>query len=157
MAKLWKKVGIRSARRQIALLRQVFSLLEIPVSSTWETVTLALPNPSATYQICFWAVSFNAEGVYVDDVTVGALGFVSVAETQTIAASVCPNPTTGMVMVEAAADGEVAVFDLFGRQVAEARLVEGRAELDLSGCANGVYVARVMGDAGIATLKLVKE
>lgn len=59
--------------------------------------------------------------------------------------------------MEAAADGEVAVFDLFGRQVVETRLVEGRAELDLSGCANGVYVARVMGDAGIATLKLVKE
>ncbi|MBQ8959343.1 MAG: hypothetical protein IJ057_13720 [Bacteroidales bacterium] len=37
-------------------------------ASNWMPVTLSLPNPSATYQICFMGVSFNGNGVYVDEV-----------------------------------------------------------------------------------------
>jgi hypothetical protein len=61
-------------------------------------------------------------------------------------------------MVEAnATDGEVAVFDLFGKQVMSATLLEGRAELDLSDVAKGVYVARISSEVGTSTIKLVKE
>ena len=71
---------------------------------------------------------------------------------------VSPNPTSGNVMVEAnATDGEVVVFDLFGRQIMSAALYDGRAELDLSGVAKGVYVARISGESGVTTVKLVKE
>jgi hypothetical protein len=34
---------------------------------------------------------------------------------------------------------------------------EGRAEVDLSSCAKGVYMARISGEAGTRTIKLVKE
>ncbi|MBR1514252.1 MAG: T9SS type A sorting domain-containing protein [Bacteroidales bacterium] len=127
-------------------------------ASNWEPVTLSLPNPSATYQICFMGVSFNANGVYVDEVRVGNEQGVGFVETPAVKASVHPNPTTGKIKVNAnALDGTVTVFDVFGKQVAVAQVYEGQAELDLSKCAQGVYFARITSASGSTTIKLVKE
>ena len=127
-------------------------------SSEWETVTLALPNPSSTYYIGFKGKSYNAEGVYVDDVAVGALEVVGVGESGNTAVSVSPNPTNGKVAIETGDQtGEVAVFDTMGRQIAVATVAEGRVEIDLGHCAKGVYVVRIITTSGTTTVKLVKE
>ena len=124
----------------------------------WETITLALPEVSDAFLIAFMGKSNEADGVYVDDVWVGNDPSVGVGEISTFAATVSPNPTTGSVAIEAnAADGDVTVFDLFGRQVMSATLRNGRAELDLSAFAKGVYVARISSEASTSTIKLVKE
>ena len=124
----------------------------------WEEVSFALPDASATYYIGFRGKSNAADGVYVDDVRVGNYIDDGVSETYSFAATVSPNPTTSSVMIDAnAANGEVTVFDLFGRQVLSATLLEGRAELDLSDVAKGVYVARISSDNGVATVRLIKE
>ena len=124
----------------------------------WETITLDLPEASDAYLIAFKGKSNNADGVYVDDVWVGNDPGVGVGEISTLAATVSPNPTTGNVMIEAnASDGEVVVFDLFGRQVMSATLREGHTEIDLSGVIEGVYVARIASETGTTTIKLVKE
>ena len=124
----------------------------------WETITLDLPEASDAYLIAFKGKSNNADGVYVDDVWVGNDPGVGVGEISTLAATVSPNPTTGNVTIEAsAAEGDVTVFDLFGRQVMSATLHDGRAKLDLSAFAKGVYVARISSEAGTSTIKLVKE
>jgi len=124
----------------------------------WEEVTLALPYASATYYIGFRGKSNAADGVYVDDVRVGNYIDDGVSETYSFAATVSPNPTTSSVTIDAnAANGEVTVFDLFGRQVLSAMLLEGRAELDLSDVAKGIYVARISSDHGVATVRLIKE
>lgn len=124
----------------------------------WETITLSLPEPSETYRIAFKGKANNAEGVYVDDVVVGDVNAVGVAETLVVQAIISPNPTKDKVTVEAnVRAGEVVVFDVFGRQVAQASIEEGRTELDLSVFASGVYVARISSEAGTSTIKLVKE
>ena len=124
----------------------------------WESVTLALPEASATYYIAFKGKSNNGDGVYVDDVWVGNDPNVGLVEQPTLAATVCPNPTNGKVEVSAnATEGEVTVFDMMGKQVAVATLNNGRAELDLSAYAQGVYMARITSEAGTSTIKLVKE
>ena len=100
----------------------------------------------------------EADGVYVDDVWVGNNPGVGVEEMPTLAAMVSPNPTSGMVSIETnAAEGEVVVYDLFGRKVASVTLCEGRANIDLSNCAKGVYMAKISSEVGLATIKLVKE
>ena len=124
----------------------------------WETITLALPEASATYYIAFMGKSNEADGVYVDDVWVGNNPGVGVEEMPTLAATVSPNPTSGMVSIEAnAAEGEVVVYDLFGRKVASVTLCEGRANIDLTNYAKGVYMAKISSEVGLATVKLVKE
>ena len=124
----------------------------------WETITLDLPDPSATYRIAFKGKSNNAEGVYVDDVWVGNDPSVGVVESSAFAVAVSPNPTNGNTMVEAnVLNGVVAIFDLFGRQVMSATLREGRVELDLNDVAKGIYVVRIASGEGIITTRLVKE
>lgn len=124
----------------------------------WESVTHALPEASSTYYIAFKGKSNNADGVYVDDVWVGNDDGVGIGETSSVDAVVSPNPTNGKVMLEAnVTEGEVAVFDIMGKQVAFTMLNNGRAELDLSAYAKGVYVARITSEAGSSIIKLVKE
>lgn len=124
----------------------------------WEEVTFDLPEVSDAYLIAFKAKSNNADGVYVDDVWVGNEPGVGVGEKASLSAMVSPNPTSGSVTIEAnVADGEVTVLDLFGRKVANAVLHEGHAEVDLSSCAKGVYMARISCESGTRTIKLVKE
>lgn len=128
------------------------------IYDTWDSVSFALPEASATYYIAFKGKSNDADGVYVDDVWVSNDSSVGVSEVSALAATVSPNPTTGNVMIETnTAEGEVMVVDLFGRQVMSAVLHDGRAELDLSSVAEGVYVARIISAMGSYTIKLVKE
>ena len=124
----------------------------------WETITLELPEASDAYLIAFKGKSQDADGVYVDDVRVGNYVDDGVEEVTSLAVSVSPNPTSGRVNIETnAASGEISVFDLFGRKITSTLLNEGRAEVDLSGCAKGVYMARISSEAGTSTIKLVKE
>lgn len=137
-----------------------WQLLEAYADATddWVTETLVLPNPSATYQINFEAVGMNARGIYVDDVEVGNAHSTIVAEEVAIKASISPNPTTGKVQVMAnVAEGEVAVFDVFGKRVAFASIFEGRAEIDLGAFASGVYMVRISCATGTTMMKLMRE
>lgn len=130
----------------------------LDATAGWRSETLELPNPSATYQIAFVGTSNGTEGVYVDDVAVGAYEVVGIADQSAFEVAVSPNPTNGKVMVETGdQNGEVAVFDTMGRQIATATVAEGHAEIDLSHCAKGVYVARIVTITGTKTVKLVKE
>ena len=124
----------------------------------WETITFALPEASDSYLIAFKGKSNNADGVYVDDVWVGNYHDDGVAERPSFTATVSPNPTNGNITIEAnTANGEVVVYDMFGRKVTSAQLYHGHADVDLSGCAKGVYMAQVSGETGTTTIKLVKE
>jgi len=124
----------------------------------WETITLALPEASDSYLIAFKGKSNEADGVYVDDVYVGNYIDDGVDESSTLVATVSPNPTTSKVTIEAnTTDGEVVVFDMFGRKITSALLYEGRADIDLSDCANGVYMAHISSAMGTSVIKLVKE
>ena len=124
----------------------------------WEEVSFELPEASDTYLIAFKGKSNEADGVYVDDVRVGNYIDDGVEEVISLAVSVSPNPTSGIVTIEAnSVDGEVTVLDLFGRKITYTTLREGRAEVDLSDCAKGVYMVRILSEAGTRTIKLVKE
>ena len=124
----------------------------------WETVTIALPEASETFYIGFMGKSNDADGVYVDEVWVGNDDGVGVEETKTFVATVTPNPAKEKAVIETnVLSGEVTIFDLYGKEIASALLSEGRVEMDLDGFAKGVYVVRISGDAGMTTIKLVKD
>ena len=124
----------------------------------WETITLALPEASDSYLIAFKGKSNEADGVYVDDVYVGNYIDDGINENPTLSVSLSPNPTKGFVTIEANTDeGEVAVFDITGRQITQVKLHEGHAVFDISNFAQGVYTARIASHKGVSTVKLVKE
>ncbi|MBQ6084202.1 MAG: T9SS type A sorting domain-containing protein [Bacteroidales bacterium] len=123
----------------------------------WETVTLALPNASATYQIGFDGLSNNADGVYIDDVWVGN-NVDAVAEEPAMAVSVNPNPTTGKIIVNTnISNGNVDVFNMVGKQIKTENIVDGHAEISLEEFANGVYFVKISDEKGVKTVKVVKK
>ncbi len=123
----------------------------------WLTETLSLPNPSATYQVSFKALSNYKDGVYVDDVWIGSSND-AINEDVAITTSISPNPTNGMIVVNANVDNaSVVVCDLSGRQIAEGVISAGRAEFDLSGCPDGVYFVKISDENTVKTVKVVKE
>ena len=127
-------------------------------TTDWETVTIPLPNPSEAYQIVFNGIGHDAEGVYVDDVRVGNYIDDGLAESQELMASVMPNPTNGKITVSTNLSiGNVAVFDIVGKQVASSVIVDGQAEIDLSGYANGVYFVKIADESSVKTVKIVKN
>ena len=94
----------------------------------------------------------------MDDVKVGKKPNVGIYETDGLSASVYPNPTSNKVKITAdVMEGEVSVYDMFGKHIVSTTIQDGCAEIDLSNCANGVYIAHLTGVNGIATIKLVKE
>ena len=128
------------------------------ILDSWDSVSLELPEVSSSYYIAFKGKANDANGVYVDDVWVGNYTDDGVNEAPAFAVSVSPNPTSGRLIIEAnAVDGEVVVFDLFGRTIASGLLHEGRAVLDLSSATQGIYVVRVTGQNGVTTVKITKD
>ena len=124
----------------------------------WETVQLDLPDPSEKYQIAFVGDSNDGDGVYVDDVWVGNDPSLGMDAPMALHAAVSPNPAKETIVISANVDNAgVKVFDVVGRQVAEAVLSEGRATIDLNGLAQGMYVARVSCETVVTTLRFVKE
>ncbi|MCR5115402.1 MAG: T9SS type A sorting domain-containing protein, partial [Bacteroidales bacterium] len=126
----------------------------------YEQVAVALPQPSATYQIAFQAKSNNAEGVYVDDVMVGDFS-VGISDKQPVEVAVYPNPTTGnvkIVLSNEVANAYVQVCDIYGRLLAIEKVEGTQFELNLSGLVPGVYMLRfVEADVILNTIKVVKE
>ena len=73
-------------------------------------------------------------------------------------AAVYPNPTTGVVVIEGAiVNADLAIFDMFGKQLMTEKLSSERAELNLSGLVSGVYIIRITDSSNIATVKVVKK
>lgn len=128
------------------------------IYDSWDSVAFVLPDVSSTYYIAFKGKSNNADGVYVDDVWVGNYADDGIHEQSPLAVSISPNPASGRITIEAnATEGEVTVFDLTGRQMASSTLHEGHVVLDVSGFAQGVYVARIASNRGVSTVKIVKK
>ncbi len=75
-----------------------------------------------------------------------------------------PNPTSGKVTLQATAFGqaaqvEVSVFDLLGREVAASyrRTGSERYELDIASVPRGTYLLRVVADEEVGTSRVVKK
>lgn len=128
------------------------------VCNDWEEAVISLPEPSPTYQIAFTAKSNYSNGVYIDNIKVGDASCVGVNDLTAKRAKVSPNPSSGKVTVESGiGEGTVMLYDMFGKMVATAKLVDGRAEMELGGVAKGVYTATIVGEGMTETVKIVRE
>lgn len=125
----------------------------------FETEILPLPNPSATYYIAFEGRANNAEGIYVDDVEVGAANAVSVNDNEMSSRiRLYPNPTSGNVTLESnLSQADITVFDMLGRPILRSIITDGHSELDFSNFDAGIYVIRIANVHSVNNIKVVKE
>lgn len=72
-------------------------------------------------------------------------------------ASVYPNPTTGLFIIEGQGITETEVYNAQGQLIRTQKISGDRAEIDLSNAANGLYLVRIMSGAGVTERTVVKR
>lgn len=105
--------------------------------------------------IAIQCVSDDQFALQIDDfkVTATTLAVSDVAKTKV---SIYPNPTTEVLNVAAGSKvSAVEVFDMMGRKVSDAALVDGK--VDVKNLAKGAYVLKVTAEAGSTSHKFIKN
>ncbi len=69
--------------------------------------------------------------------------------------SVYPNPTDGKIMISGRNVSQIFVFDAFGRKVFVSDCNADEIQIDLSHCANGLYLLRVVSQNGAETHRVM--
>ncbi len=68
-----------------------------------------------------------------------------------------PNPTTGLINVEAKGIESLEVFDIYGKEVLKSEVRSPKHEVDLSSQSKGIYIIKVTTNKGVAVEKIVLE
>ncbi len=125
--------------------------------TSWTKITLALPNPSATYYVAFEGTSNWARGLNLDDVTISAA--LSAAGFDSKALTIYPNPTKDFLnigyndMIKT-----VEVINLLGQKVMTVNVNANETAVDLTSLSNGTYITRIITiDDAIKTVKVIKQ
>lgn len=79
--------------------------------------------------------------------------FTPVNTVNNVEVKLYPNPTTGIVNIEAEGIKDIEVMDIAGRTV----LTTDKSTFDMSTLANGVYMVRINTESGSTTQKVVKR
>lgn len=84
-------------------------------------------------------------------------GPLGVAENSTTAVSVYPNPTDGILTLQAATNGTVQLLNAQGQLLLKNTAHHTRTEIDLSPYAAGMYFLQLETQTGIETFKILKK
>ena len=87
---------------------------------------------------------------------------MGIMDNKEITFTVYPNPTKGVVNVElnpanCSLSAEIQVFDIYGRQLQTMPVTEERTQVDLSGCAQGIYFLSLINNGKRSVSKVVVE
>lgn len=96
---------------------------------------------------------YDGNGSWMIKFTTGNTGNVGISSVNGNEINVFPNPTTGMVNIDAEGLNRVEVLDMTGRTV----LTSNATTVDMSNLSNGVYMFRVVTDNGTSLKKVVKR
>lgn len=112
------------------------------------------PNGSWAY-LGSWATmpSMGHDVTWALKATTGNTPSVGINEIDNSSVNLYPNPTTGMVFVEAENFVNASVIDMTGRVV----MTTTETTFDMSNLSNGVYMVRINTANGTATQKIVKK
>ena len=120
------------------------------VFSDFGTTVLTVPcECSEAYQNSSWYDPSGLNGFteFIEDCT-------AVSETGSIVTAVYPNPTDGMIKIEAENMKSISIFNLLGEKVFEGSVNGETFEYDFSHQGTGVYLIKVETTMGIETTRI---
>ncbi|MCF0206664.1 MAG: T9SS type A sorting domain-containing protein [Bacteroidales bacterium] len=119
---------------------------------TWTTNSVLIPA-EAKYVAVHYS-SYDKIGLYVDNISVTqATSIESQGETSV---SVYPNPTSGILNIEAEGYENIEITNICG-QLVRSISCNGNAQVDVTDLSNGTYIVRMSGVDGTCVRKFVKE
>lgn len=113
--------------------------------------------------ISYASMTFPLDHVYLDNISIVESNGVRHYTEITPNIITYPNPATDNVNIlfenlETASAPEYQLFDLYGRNLMNGRIMEQETALDISSLANGLYLLKVVeGNRTIGTAKIVKN
>jgi PKD repeat protein len=129
------------------------SEIQVSTAQTWEEHTATLPA-NTKYIALKYTVTSDTWYLGVDDVRITAPGVVGINNDIVSDINIYPNPTTGIVNIDADGLNKVVVYDVTGRMMMS---VANESTIDISNLEAGVYFFSVETANGSAMKKLVKE
>lgn len=102
------------------------------------------------YQNSAWYDPYGMVGFYefIEDCS-------SVSETENIISAIYPNPTSGIVKIEAEGTESISIFNVLGEKVFETNVSGDAFEYEFSGQSAGVYLIKVETAYGVATKRIM--
>lgn len=124
--------------------------------TSWTMVELALPNPSATYQIAFEGINNYGRANTIDDVTVEET--LSVIELPNSQITYYPNPVKDVLNISNNSIIEkLEVFNLLGQKVMEENVNLTQANISMEQLSKGAYIVKAYADGAEHTFKIIKN
>ena len=142
-----------STTNDISSFSNLGSVISVTSAQSWEEHTATLPA-NTKYVALRYAVTSDSWYLGVDDVKITAPGVVGINDEIVSDINIFPNPTTGIVNIEAEGLNKVVVYDVTGRKMMS---VANESTIDISNLEAGVYFFSVETENGSAMKKLVKE
>jgi len=79
---------------------------------------------------------------------------LNIEEFEKNAVRIYPNPTSGLIYIDAADVTKVQVFDISGKIIKE---IKNTAQIDVSGIAQGIYLLKLFVNEGTVTHKIIVQ
>jgi hypothetical protein len=94
--------------------------------------------------------------VRYDDINIAKVNLIGVKSFEAATNSFYPNPTTGLVNINATANGTVEIYNTMGQPVLSKSLVNGSNTIDISGLSDGMYSIHIMQNNTLSVGKIIK-
>lgn len=121
---------------------------------------LALPSPSATYQIAVECETDYGYSTTVDALVVqgSMLAVDEVSKASKSSISYYPNPVENVLSFKSSGKVyEIVVYNSAGQKVKDKKVDSDQGQLDLSDLASGNYIIRGKTGEGVETFKIIKK
>lgn len=136
----------------------------IPVAATtggWKSADISLAGytipKNNIIQFKFVSLPFGGTTVYIDNLYFWKQG-LNVANNDIVESKIYPNPTTGMVTIEAKNNIQnIAIFNVLGQEVVSNQPNSTMAHLNISSLQAGIYIVKTTVDGQSSTSRLIKK
>ncbi|MFY0483026.1 choice-of-anchor J domain-containing protein [Flavobacterium sp. PLA-1-15] len=140
-----------------SMLTEIADHPEINTGTAMINEVLFTPTQTAAYYIGFLAYSAASQGnLFLDDINITTPLGTPVNSVSNL--NFYPNPVKDILTITNKEEiTSVTIFNLLGQKVQETALNTTTASIDMSNLATGSYIAKIMANNQIRTIKLIKE
>jgi len=124
--------------------------------AAWTTRSISLTDKGfddSTVYIAFVNRTNNGFKLYLDDIQVSSNDPLAVKSMTTDAIRIYPNPTTGIIHIEAKGFKSITLLDLQGKNLER---IMDNTNLDLSGFPSGIYILEIESQTGVYRRSITK-
>jgi len=147
------KIMYSTTNNTVASLIEIENTTTDVTSTTFQTFNCTIPA-DAKYVCVNYCPESDETYLYIDDIEIQANHETSIEVATPDEITLYPNPTTGIVNIEAEGLKNVVIYDVTGRMMMS---VANESTIDISNLEAGVYFFSVETANGSAMKKLVKE